>query len=100
MSLKKFEDYADFVAFKRIPPLSAVWETMFNVEFWKYIWISNYRKGVAHFFPSDSPFASQGALAVDVTLVSLSGETKSLLADYVERAVSDVPIILNFGSYT
>jgi hypothetical protein len=45
------------------------------------------------------PTAELGKPCPDAALVTLNGEARSLLRDYVQKE-SHIPLILNFGSYT
>ncbi len=49
------------------------------------------------FFPV--PTATLGESAPDAKIVTLDGQVKSLLKDYI-NVNSDIPLILNMGSYT
>lgn len=45
--------------------------------------------------------AEAGEKAPDATLVTLDGQTRSLLKDYIlDPRFNDIPLILNMGSYT
>jgi hypothetical protein len=46
-----------------------------------------------------APFAKLGKRCPDAKLVDLDGNVRSLLADYVDLN-SDIPLVLNMGSYT
>jgi hypothetical protein len=42
----------------------------------------------------------EGERARDATLLTTSGETRSLISDYVNNCLLGQPLVLNFGSYT
>jgi len=44
--------------------------------------------------------AAPGQQAPDAEIVTLTGQAKSLLKDYIQALPADVPMVLNFGSYT
>jgi len=46
------------------------------------------------------PIAEEGGDVLDAAVITLQGEEKSLLADYIAGLPTDMPLILNMGSYT
>jgi len=44
--------------------------------------------------------AEEGGDVLDASVITLQGQEKSLLADYVACMPTDMPLIMNMGSYT
>ena len=76
-------------------------EFIWTLASWDYFTWSLRRVTKHHYlklFPGT--MAAPGQQAPDAELVTLTGETKFLTRDYFNKLPADMPIVLNFGSYT
>jgi hypothetical protein len=72
--------------------------SLYSFGYWKASWrrfVGDYKLIL---FPQ--PQAVLGSQAVDCQLVDLEGKEHSLLQDFINNSPPDVPVILNFGSYS